>query len=201
MLAEDMVPSRLHLAREKLKKMAQKLVGNKMGLIAFAGSSVILSPLTVDYRLLMLFVDSLSTSSVSTQGTNLAVALEQALEAFRRGGEEKDTEGRDRRHRDRKISRSIVLFSDGEDDREELWRMMNILKREKVKVYAIGLGTTEGGRIPIRDASQAVRYYKTDRQGKQVLTKLQISFLKKVAQSTGGSYEKASIQVCKKIEL
>jgi Ca-activated chloride channel family protein len=107
MLAEDVRPSRLEQAKTDLSRLLDRMPGNRVGVIAFAGSAGLLSPLSNDPNATKMYLESLSPSSVSTQGTSFEEALKLAVESFKRGGvADEDTV---------KVTRVILIASDGED--------------------------------------------------------------------------------------
>src|ERR1700683_2399725 len=108
MLAEDDKPSRLEHAKHEIGRLLDELTGDRIGLIAFAGSAILVSPMTSDHSAIKLFVNSLSVDSVSTQGTNFKDVIDEAIRAFDRGGVEALNGV--------KPTRVLVVASDGEDN-------------------------------------------------------------------------------------
>src|SRR5262249_28233904 len=108
MMSEDVRPSRLALAQKELARFLDTLGGDKIGLVAFAGSAILLSPLTNDKSALKMYLESLSPNSVSTQGTDFKKALSEAANALKRGGTDADEVPN--------VTRVIVVVSDGEDN-------------------------------------------------------------------------------------
>jgi Ca-activated chloride channel family protein len=171
MLAQDYKPDRLARAKELLQDIIWSAKGDRLGVIAFAGDAYVMCPLTLDYSMASSVLKSLSVNTVPVRGTNVAGALNQALNAFATGsgGE-----------------RVLVLLTDGEDHGGAAIDAAERAAKEKVKVYTIGIGTSNGMPIPLPDGS-----YKQDREGKIVSTKLDFSTLTKISQLTGGKAVRA----------
>jgi Ca-activated chloride channel homolog len=184
MLADDLRPSRLEQAKVDMNRLIDLLAGNKVGVVAFAGSAALLSPLTNDPSALKLFVDSLTPASVSSQGTNFKEALEGAKSAFERGGVEKDEGIR--------VTRVILIFSDGEDHEPGALDLAKKLNAEGTKIFTIAYGTEKGAPIPLRDSLGYLKGYKKDAKNNTVLTTVNGEALKSLAQTGGGSFFFAS---------
>ncbi|MES2963704.1 MAG: VWA domain-containing protein, partial [Bdellovibrionota bacterium] len=133
MLAEDVKPSRLQHAKAEMNRLLDLLSGDKVGLIAFAGSAVLISPLTTDKASLKMFIDSMSTESVETQGTNVQKALAEARAAFERGGVESDDQSR--------VTRVILVLSDGEDQEKNALAEARKLADDGTRIFSLAFGT------------------------------------------------------------
>lgn len=180
MLAEDVRPSRLEQAKTELSKLVDLMPGNRMGVVAFAGSAALLSPLTNDPAAVKMYLDSLSTQSVSSQGTNFQALIELAVKAFERGGVSKDETSQ--------VNRIIIIASDGEDHEQGALDQVSALSKEGVRIFTIAYGTEKGGAIPTRDGMGFLKGYKKDRSGNTILTTVKGEFLRQLAQSGGGSF-------------
>ncbi len=180
MLAEDIKPSRLDFAKREMNKLLDQLNGHKVGLIVFAGSSVMIAPLTTDYSALRMYIDSLDINSVSTQGTYFAKAMTTADEAFKNGGKEIDETV--------KVTRAILFISDGEDNEPGAIEQAEKLNKEGIKVFSLGIGTIEGGSIPLRDSFGYLKGYKKDDQGQIIVSRAKTKLLQDLAQNGGGAY-------------
>ena len=180
MLAEDVKPSRLEHAKKEINHLLDILGGDKVGLLAFAGSSVLLSPMTTDKSALKMFLDTLSPNSVETQGTELAKALKESHEAFKRGGEEVGPNQR--------MTRVVVLISDGEDHEEGAIKVAQQLADDGVRVFTMAFGSERGGKIPVRDGRGMLRGYQKDRGGKEVFSKPNDEALRQIARAGQGSF-------------
>lgn len=174
MLAEDVKPNRFTKSKLEIKNIIRRLKGDRVGMIAFSGSSFLQCPLTLDYSAFFLFLDSLKVGYIPNPGTSLARALELLPRAFPEEG---------RKHR------SVVLFSDGEDHEGRVKEALAEVKKAGIRVYTIGVGTPEGEPIPLRSVTtEKVTAYKKDRQGQVVITRLNSELLGEIARETGGLY-------------
>ncbi len=180
MLAEDVKPSRLAQMKIELSKLLDLMPGNKMGVIAFAGSSSLLCPLTSDPNALRMYIDSLDTNSVSTQGTHFETALSYAKEAFERGGVTQDQQAR--------TTRAILIVSDGEDQEKNALEAAKKLAKENIRIYSMAYGTEKGGAIPTRDQFGTMTGFKKDRSGQTILTQVKGEFLSQLAAAGGGKF-------------
>lgn len=183
MQAEDVVPSRMKKAQHFMRRFLERAQGDRVGLVAFAGNSTLLSPLTTDLDYVAETVGSLSTDSVTAQGTDIGSGLETALKALDRGAE--DTSGKETQA---PVSRSIVVISDGEDNEDRINEMVANLKKENLKVFVFGVGTEKGGQIPIRDPDGQTVGYKRDRSGKAVISQFNPKSLSKLAADADGKF-------------
>ncbi|MCB0378121.1 MAG: VWA domain-containing protein [Bdellovibrionales bacterium] len=180
MLAEDVKPSRLDHAKKEISHLLNILGGDKVGLLAFAGSAVLLSPMTTDKSALKMFLETLSPNSVETQGTELAKALFEARDAFKRGGEEVGPNER--------MTRVVILISDGEDHEEGALKAAKELADDGIRVFTMAFGSDQGGKIPQRDPRGVLRGYQKDKGGKEVISKVNGEALKQIARAGQGSF-------------
>ena len=180
MMSEDARPSRLELAKKELSRFLDTLGGDKVGLVAFAGSAILLSPLTTDKGALKMYLDSLSPDAVSTQGTDFRRALNESYNALNRGGIEADA--------DRGVTRVIIVASDGEEQERGGLEAAKRIAGEGVRIYTLGFGTEDGGQIPMRDRDNNLVGYKRDRAGQPVISKLTGEALKALAEAGKGTY-------------
>jgi len=177
MNAEDLSPSRLKKIKYELKKFVETFYSDRIGLIIFSSEAFVQCPLTYDRSALSLFIETLDPKLVSSSSTDFAPALRTALEKIQ---SESSTE--------KKQSKVIVLISDGEDFGEEYREVAQEIKDQEIKVFTVGVGTAEGGRIPYRNG------YKRDQTGREVLTKLNAASLQEIAEITQGNYYEVSDQ-------
>lgn len=175
MLAEDVAPSRLRRAAREASRLVEDLAGDRLGLVAFAGKSYILSPLTVDGGALRLFLDALDPDIASEGGTSLGPVLRQGAELLGAGDEGAD--------------RVLVVFTDGEthDSLGDAVSAAEALAREGIKVILVAEGGTQGAKIPVRDARGTVVEYKLDEAGEVVRTARRDDVLRAVAEAAQGS--------------
>ncbi len=173
MLAEDVTPNRLERARLEIMRILQRLDGDRIGLVAFAGNAFVQSPLTVDYGAAALFLNAMDTDLIPVQGTNLGEALTVALDAFEEGTGD---------------HRVLIVVTDGEDHEGEIEGALERARDEGVQIHAVGIGSLEGVPIPEFDASGERTGFVRDASGAVVTTQLDESTLERVAQATGGRY-------------
>lgn len=179
MMAEDLKPNRLEQAKIELGRMVERLPGHKIGIIAFAGSPALLSPLTTDPNALKMYLDSLSTNSVSTQGTAFGKAIEEAVAAFHRGGQDPDPTTR--------VTRVILIVSDGEDHEPGALEAAEKLAKEGVRIFTLAYGTENGGPIPQRDSLGFLKGYKKS-EGKEIISKVGGEALRALAKAGKGAF-------------
>jgi Ca-activated chloride channel family protein len=181
MLSEDARPSRLELAKRELARFLDQLGGDKVGLVAFAGSAILLSPLTTDKAALKMFLESLSPESVTTQGTDFKRALTEASQALHRGGTESDE--------NQNVTKVIVLVSDGEETEKGGLETAKKIAEDGTRIFTLGVGTEQGGQIPVRDKNGNMIGYKKDRRGQTVVSKFTGEALKALADAGKGTYQ------------
>ena len=177
MIAEDMAPNRLDKAKFAIADLIGRLEGDRVGLVAFAGEAFVQSPLTSDYGAATLFLNAMDPDMISVQGTNLGQAVAVALDAFADTG---------RRHR------VLVLITDGEDHEGEVEDALGRAVEAGVRIYTVGIGSTDGVPIPEFDAAGRARGFKRDDDGTVVTTQLDETTLRMMAERTGGLYYRAS---------
>jgi len=176
MLAEDLKPNRLLRARHEIASILDRLEGDRVGLVAFAGAAFVQCPLTLDYAAARMFLEYMGPDLIPEPGTNLADALEVSARAF-----ESEGDG----------FRALVLISDGEDHLGEVEAAAREARKMRVRVFTVGIGSESGEPIPIRNAEGEVDGYKKDRDGKIVMTRLNELPLREIADQTGGLYVRA----------
>jgi Ca-activated chloride channel family protein len=170
MLAEDISPSRLARAQRKLKDFTGMLDGDRVGLVAFAGSSFLQCPLTLDYGAFSMFLDYLSPDMIPVPGTDLAAAIRTATRAF---------------NRRERTSKALILITDGENHGEDFMQAAQEAGREGVRIFVIGIGTPDGTPVPAVDGKGG---FLQDRSGNLVLSRLDEKALQKIVLETGGAY-------------
>jgi Ca-activated chloride channel family protein len=173
MNATDIQPSRIEKVKFELKRIIEALPSDRLGLIIFSSEAFLQCPLTFDRSALQLWTDALRTSLVTGSSTDLATPLRMALQRFDSDAKDGDNQ-----------ARIVLLISDGEDWGDELRPIAKELRDKKITVFTLGIGTTEGGRIPARDGGG----FKLDPDGKEVLTRLNRDALEDLADITSGRY-------------
>jgi Ca-activated chloride channel family protein len=178
MLAEDTPPNRLKRAKSDIKDLLQRVVGDRIGLIVFAGKPIVKVPLTTDHSFYNEILDSVDTNSAPRGGTAIGDAIRKALDTM------PPESNRDQ---------AIVLITDGDDQESMPLEAAKDAAARNVRILTVGLGdSTEGGRIPIRDANGNLTYLK--HEGREVWSKVNEQTLKEIAQQTGGVYVPAETQ-------
>jgi Ca-activated chloride channel family protein len=184
MLAEDVRPSRLELAKKELTRFLDSLGGDKVGLVAFAGSAILLSPLTTDKSALKMFIESLSPTAVATQGTDFKKALLEASNALKRGGTDAEEVPN--------VTRVIVVASDGEDNEKGGLDTAQKIADEGMRIFTLGFGTEGGGQIPVRDERGQMIGHKKDKDGQTVVSRLTGEALKALSEAGKGTYQQVT---------
>jgi len=176
MLADDIKPNRLDRARREILDLIKMMRGDRIGLIAFAGTAFVQCPLTLDYGACKMFVGELNPKLIPRGGTQIGEAIRKAVASF---------------ESDKNKNRALILITDGEDHDSNAIGAAKLAAEKGVKIYCIGIGTPEGS--PIRIAGKGgKKVYLKDSKGQLVLSKLDENTLKKIALITGGAYIPAS---------
>ena len=175
MLAEDIKPNRLKRAKRAISQLIDKLEGDRIGIVVFAGKAYMQLPITSDYSAAKLFLSTIDTDVVPTQGTSIGQAIELSLTAFG----------------DNKHEKAIVIITDGEDHDDNPITATENAVEQGIKVYTIGIGLPEGAPIPEFKNGQQMGY-KKDISGKTVITKLDELTLQKIATAGNGIYVRAN---------
>jgi Ca-activated chloride channel family protein len=170
MLAQDVAPSRLGRAKADVSSLLNRLKGERVGLVAFAGKAVVKSPLTTDYDFYRRSLEELDTNSAPRGGTAIGDAIRKALEVF---------------PADADRDQAILLITDGDDQESYPLDAAALAAERHVTIFTVGLGDADqGARIPgAKDAKNFVEY-----EGKQVWSKLNNSVLKDIALKTNGVF-------------
>jgi len=173
MLAEDIKPNRLDHAKREILTLLDHLSGNRIGLISFSGNAFVYSPFTTDYSALKLFVNDIAVGMISRQGTSIESVFLTALKTF-----ETSPSG----------SKILLLYTDGESFDNSIKATLKKLTRRGITIITIGVGTTDGEPIPIKNAQNEIIQYKKDKNQAIVLSKLNQSLLTQIASETKGHY-------------
>jgi Ca-activated chloride channel family protein len=172
MNAVDIQPTRLEKLKFELKNLVSAFNSDRIGLIIFSSEAFVQCPLTFDQSALNLFIETLSSSLVPHTGTDFGPPMKLALEKL----SEESSNLREQK------SKIIILISDGEDFGENSEEMASEIQKAGIKLFTLGIGTNRGSRIPTRTG------FKTDRNGQEVITKLNSRELKSLAIKTEGKY-------------
>ena len=171
MLAEDVAPSRLELAKSFVRKLVQALAGERIGLIFFAGDAFLQMPLSTDYAAALMFIADASPDLITAQGTAIPRAIDLASKSFdpQPGG-----------------GRALVLITDGENHDADAVARAGEAYRDGIVVFAVGAGTEAGGPIPMGSGAEG-EVYKRDENNDVVRTRLDETQLRKLAAAGGGA--------------
>jgi Ca-activated chloride channel family protein len=175
MLAEDVSPNRLHRSVREARRLIEDLGGDRLGLIAFAGQSYILAPLTVDGGAIRMYLDALDPDLASSGGSNLRAVLAQGGQVL---GATTDA-----------ADRVLVLFTDGEahDTLPEIVAQAEALKDVGVRLIVVAEGRSQPVRIPIRDSAGTITEYKQDADGAVVQTRRRDDVLRSMVDAAQGT--------------
>jgi Ca-activated chloride channel homolog len=172
MLVEDAQATgkltRLERAKREITDLLRMLDGDRIGLVAFAGQAFIECPLTLDYGAAEVFLEAVDIDLIPVKGTALGDAIDESLKAFE--GSSHD-------------SKAIILITDGEDHSGEALKAAQRAKRDRVKIFPIGIGRDSGSPIPKPGGG-----FRRDRQGEIIISSLDEPTLQKMALTTGGRY-------------
>ena len=171
MLARDIRPNRLRRAKLAVDDLVSKLPGDRLGLIAFAGTAFLQCPLTLDHTAFDRSLSALTPGIISAPGSNLASALDVARKALA-------SEARN--------VKLLILFSDGEDLRGGALSAAQRAAKDEINVFTVGVGTPAGELIPLPEEGDGA--FVKDEEGRIVKSRLDEATLKKVAEVTDGFY-------------
>lgn len=178
MLAEDIKPSRLENVKSAVKNLLGYLQGNRVGLIGFSGKAFLICPLTSDFYGFSLCLDDIDTSVIPVGGTSLSAPIEEALRASK-FAETKD--------------RILIIITDGEDNisLDEAMLAAKQAQASGLKIFCVGVGTSEGELIPVQDKGGGRDFLK-DKEGNIVVSRLAEEALQSIAIASTGGYVRAT---------
>lgn len=173
MLAKDIAPNRLERAKQAISQMVDKLGNDKIGLIVFAGDAYTQLPITTDYASAKMFLSTINTGIVPTQGTAIGKAINLGIRSF---GPENE------------VSRAIIVITDGENHEDDAIKAAEAAQEKGIIVYTIGMGSSKGAPIPTGGNNA----FRKDREGNVVITKLDEKMLQEIAIAGGGKSIRAN---------
>ncbi|MBI5473082.1 MAG: VWA domain-containing protein [Ignavibacteriae bacterium] len=173
MKAEDIKPNRLEKAKFEIRNLIDRLGGDRIGMVVFAGEGFTQFPLTTDYSGAKLFLDVVDVDAVPVPGTSLASAIERAMESY--NFEEPTT-------------KVLVIITDGENTEGDAFAAAEEAAKKGILIYTIGLGSPDGTPIPVYNAYGQQVDFKRDRLGSVVMTKLDEASLERIADIGKGAY-------------
>ncbi len=182
MLAQDCLPDRLTCAKQKIRALVNLLHADRVGLVVFSATAVMLCPLTRDHATFLLFLESIDQATLSASGTQVASAISTVLESLQKLGDETR-------------SSALVIVSDGEDFSQESADLVAQASKQGIAVSALGIGTLEGAPLPEYTDQGIPHGYIKDEHGSLVISVLDEAALKKLVKS-GGLYVRSSGVAC-----
>ncbi|MFM1877403.1 MAG: hypothetical protein RLZZ241_269 [Bacteroidota bacterium] len=173
MLAEDIAPNRLEKAKRLVSEIINELASDRIGIIAYAAQAVPQLPITTDYGAAKMFLQSMNTDMLSSQGTAIGEAIDLAATYY---NDEEQT------------NRVLFIISDGEDHSESgLEESIDKAVEQGIRIFSIGVGTAKGDPIPIK-RNGILESFKKDSNGEVVITKLNETVLDQIASAGNGTY-------------
>jgi Ca-activated chloride channel family protein len=169
MLAEDVVPNRLEKAKSLISRLVSNFNDDKVGLIVFAGDAFTQLPITSDYISAKMFLESITPSLISSQGTNIGEAIRLAIKSFTP---------------QEKVGRAIIVITDGENHEGGAVEAAKEAASKGMKVFVLGIGSPDGSPIPLEGSND----YRKDNQGNVIVTRLNEQMCREVAQAGNGVY-------------
>ena len=177
MLAEDIKPNRLERARQAISRLIDKLEGDRIGLIVFAGDAYVQLPITTDYSAAKLFLSTVNTSIIPNQGTAVGKAIDLSIRSF-------DMENGQ--------NKAIIIITDGENHEDDALEQAKLTNEKGVLVHTLGMGLSKGGPIPIYNKYGNNIGYRKDKEGNTIISKLNEQMLQEIASAGGGTYVRAN---------
>ncbi|MBI1267918.1 MAG: VWA domain-containing protein [Cryomorphaceae bacterium] len=172
MLAEDLKPNRLNLAKRTVQRMINELKGDRIGIVVFAGDAYVQLPITSDVQAAKVFLDAIETGSVPKQGTAIGAAIDLCVGSF----DERSEAGK-----------AIIILTDGENHEDDAKGAASRAADAGISVYCIGMGTVQGAPIPVYNRTQRSGF-KTDKEGNTVVTSLNEQMLIDVVKNGNGLF-------------
>lgn len=172
MLAEDVAPSRLEKSKQLVSQIINNLGSDRIGIIAYSGSAFPVLPITTDYSVGKMFLQTMNPGMISAQGTSIDQAINLATTYI----DKKD-----------KTNKLLIIITDGEDHSDAAADAAEEAKKVGLKILTVGVGTEKGGTIPLK-RNGVVESFQRDQNGEVVITKRNEEVLKTIAKSSGGGY-------------
>lgn len=176
MLSQDMAPNRLENAKQAIAQLIDNLHSDRIGIVVFAGEAYVQLPVTTDYSAAKLFLNSINTSMVPTQGTAIGAAIDLGMKSF----DFNDGTGK-----------SMIIITDGENHEDDAVAAAKNALDKDVTINVIGMGSENGGPIPIYQGNKQVGFH-LDSAGHTVISKLDESMGKEIAAAGNGAYVRAT---------
>ncbi|MBR5276204.1 MAG: VWA domain-containing protein [Bacteroidaceae bacterium] len=169
MLAEDIAPNRLEKSKKIISKLIDKFENDKIGLIVFAGDAFVQLPITNDFISAKMFMESISPSLISRQGTDIGAAINLAMKSFTP---------------DKEVGKAVIVITDGENHEGGAEEAAKVAAESGISVYILGVGSLEGAPIPAEGNND----YRRDKDGNVIVTKLNEEMGQNIAKAGNGAY-------------
>ena len=169
MMAQDVAPSRLEKSKKLISRLVETFNNDKVAMIVFAGEAFTQLPITSDYVSAKMFLETISPSLISTQGTDIRAAIDLAMKSFT------PNEG---------VGRAIVLITDGENHEGGAIEAAQEAAKKGVHVFVLGVGSPDGSPIPVEGSNE----FRRDKDGNVVVTRLNEDMCREIARAGGGMY-------------
>ena len=176
MLAEDLSPNRLERAKRAISQLIDKLHSDRIGIVIFGGQAYVQLPITTDYAAAKLFLNTIDTKMIPTQGTAIGKAINLSMESF---------------NFESKSGKAIIVITDGENHEDDAVSEAQTANEKGVTVHTIGMGSQNGAPIPIYIKGRQVEFRK-DKDGHTVVSKLNEQMLQEIAVAGNGTYVRAT---------
>jgi Ca-activated chloride channel family protein len=176
MLAKDLAPNRLESAKRSIAQLIENLHGDRIGLVVFAGQAYVQLPMTTDYAAAKLFLNTINTDMVPTQGTAIGTAIDLGLQSldFKNG-----------------MSKAMILMTDGENHEDDALDAVARATEKEVSIHVIGLGSQAGSPVPLLKDGKEDGFH-TDKEGNTVVSKLNEKMCQEIAEAGNGVYVRAT---------
>ena len=169
MLAEDIAPNRLEKAKNIISKLIDKFENDKVGLIVFAGDAFVQLPITNDFISAKMFLENITPSLISRQGTDIGTAIDLAMKSFTPNEE---------------VGKALIVITDGENHEGGAEEAAKLAAEKGIVVYMLGVGTIDGAPIPTGNTNE----FRKDKDGNVVMTRLNEEMGQQIARAGGGAY-------------
>ena len=169
MLAQDVTPSRLEKSKKLISRLVETFNNDKVAMIVFAGEAFTQLPITSDYISAKMFLETINPSLISTQGTDIAGAINLAMKSFT------PNEG---------VGRAIVLITDGENHEGGAVEAAQVAAKKGVRVFVLGVGSPDGAPIPAEGTNE----FRRDKDGNVIVTRLNEQMCQEIAKAGNGIY-------------
>jgi Ca-activated chloride channel family protein len=176
MKAEDLSPNRLERAKRAMLQLVEELKSDRLGIIVFAGQAYTQLPITTDYAAAKLFLGTIDTDMIPTQGTAIGAAIDLAMESFdyEQGG-----------------NKALIIVTDGENHEDDAITAAEEALNKGIKVFTIGMGTPNGAPIPVFKRGKQIGF-RQDNSGNTIVSSLNEEMLGDIAASGDGMYIRAT---------